>query len=280
MVRRVVWILFISPVIFLSGGTYVFSQSLPFITIASTTSTENSGLFSNILPIFEATEGISVRVVAVGTGQAIRLAERGDADVLLVHHKPSEQKFVAQGYGVKRYDVMFNDFVIVGPSMDPANISRRLTAVAAFRSIAARQAIFVSRGDNSGTHKVELAFWKEVPVEISKFSGKWYREVGAGMGAALNIAAGMNAYVLVDRATWISFKNKGSQRILMEGDPALFNQYGVVAVDPKRHSHIKAALAEKFVRWVISAEGQRAILNFKVAGQRLFTPNANKIGRP
>jgi len=274
MVKKFLGVFLLIVAASLANISGVAAQNIPFITLASTTSTDNSGLFSHILPIFQSETGIAVRVVAVGTGQAIRLAERGDADVLLVHHKPSEEKFVAAGYGVTRHDVMFNDFVVVGPARDPAKIQGKAKAAEAFKAIADRQAVFASRGDNSGTHKAEISLWKAAGVDVSKFSGSWYREVGAGMGATLNIAAGMNAYTLVDRATWVSFKNKGSHDILLEGDPNLFNQYGVIAVSPKRHKHIKAELAEKFVRWLISTNGQRALAGFKVAGQQLFTPNA------
>ena len=274
---RTVGILFLTAAILGIGGKSASAQSMPSITLASTTSTDNSGLFSHILPLFEAASGISVRVVAVGTGQAIRLAERGDADVLLVHHRPSEEKFVAQGYGLKRYNLMFNDFVIVGPADDPAEIARAAKATGAFMSISDHRAIFVSRGDNSGTHKMELSLWEKNQVDVSKASGTWYREVGAGMGATLNIAAGMNAYTLVDRATWSSFKNKSAHKILFQGDPILFNQYGVIAVSPRRHPHIKADLADQFIGWLISDKGQRAILNFTIQGQSVFTPNASKI---
>ena len=259
-----------------AGGHCVSAQSVPYITLASTTSTDNSGLFNHILPMFEAAKGISVRVVAVGTGQAIRLAERGDADVLLVHHRPSEEDFVAKGYGIKRYDLMFNDFVVVGPAEDPAEISATAKATEAFTSISDRRKVFASRGDNSGTHKVELSLWQKIHVDVFKERGSWYREVGAGMGATLNIAAGMNAYTLVDRATWMSFKNKGAHKILFQGDPVLFNQYGVIAVSPSRHPHIKAGLADQFIGWLISDKGQRAISSFTIAGQPVFTPNASR----
>ena len=274
---RTVGILFLAAALLGIGGKSASAQSMPYITLASTTSTDNSGLFSHILPLFEAASGISVRVVAVGTGQAIRLAERGDADVLLVHHRPSEEKFVAQGYGLKRYNLMFNDFVIVGPADDPAEIAGAAKATEALMLISERRAVFASRGDNSGTHKMELSLWEKNQVDVSMVSGTWYREVGAGMGATLNIAAGMNAYTLVDRATWSSFKNKAAHKILFQGDPILFNQYGVIAVSPQRHPHIKADLADQFIGWLISDKGQRAILNFTIEGQSVFTPNASKI---
>jgi len=276
LVRETVRILALSSALLGVGGHSVSAQTVPYITLASTTSTENSGFFSHILPVFETAKGISVRVVAVGTGQAIRLAERGDADVLLVHHKPSEENFVEKGYGIKRYDLMFNDFVVVGPEDDPARISGAAKVTGAFALISDRRAVFASRGDNSGTHKAELSLWQKIQVNVSKVSGTWYREVGAGMGATLNIAAGMNAYTLVDRATWMSFKNKGAHKILFQGDPVLFNQYGVIAVSPRRHPHIKAGLADEFIRWLISDEGQRSISNFTIAGQPVFKPNASR----
>ncbi len=268
-------ILALSVVVLGINGNAACAQSLPYITLASTTSTDNSGLFSHILPLFKAERGISVRVVAVGTGQAIRLAKRGDADVLLVHHRPSEEKFVARGYGIKRHELMFNDFVLVGPTNDPAKVLGSLRATDAFKSISDNRAVFASRGDDSGTHKIERSIWQNIKVDVSKVSGTWYREVGSGMGATLNIAAGMNAYTLVDRATWESYKNKGMQRIVFQGDPALFNQYGVIGVSPRRHPHIKADLADKFIRWLTSYKGQRAISEFKIAGQQVFTPNAS-----
>lgn len=259
-------------VIIFSLGTAQAEEK--FITLASTTSTENSGLFAHLLPVFEADSGITVRVVAVGTGQAIRLAERGDADVLLVHHKPSEEKFVAAGFGLLRQNVMYNDFLIAGPSDDPAKISKLKTASSAFAAIANRKFEFVSRGDNSGTHKAERGLWRQTGIELKSVSGSWYREVGAGMGAALNIAAATNAYILVDRGTWISFANKQRLKPLLTGDPALFNQYGIVTINPARHPHLKAKEASVFVNWLLSPKGQSAIGNFKLKGQNLFFPNA------
>lgn len=245
-----------------------------FITVASTTSTENSGLFKHLLPLFEKKSGIQVRVVAVGTGQAIRLAERGDADVLFVHHKPSEEKFVAAGFGVKRFDVMYNDFVVVGPKADPAKIAGGKDTAAAFAKIAAAKAPFASRSDDSGTHKTELAFWKKAGVDVKAASGSWYRATGSGMGATLNTAAGIGAYALADRGSWLAFKNKGDLNIVVQGDPALFNQYGVILVNPKKHPSVKAGDGQAFVDWIVSAEGQRAIAGFKVEGEQLFFPNA------
>ncbi|MDE0537988.1 MAG: substrate-binding domain-containing protein [Rhodospirillales bacterium] len=245
-----------------------------FITLASTTSTDNSGLFAEILPRFQAQSGIAVRVVAVGTGQAIRLAERGDADVLLVHHKPSEEKFVADGFGLERHDVMYNDFVVVGPAADPAGIKGMVRAREAFAKIARGRHLFVSRGDNSGTHRAEQSIWRASGSDPAAGRGKWFREAGAGMGAALNTASGMNAYILTDRGTWTSFSNKGSFAVLVEGDPALFNQYGVIVVSPERHPHVKADAANLFVAWLTGAAGQAAIAAFRKRGRQLFTPNA------
>jgi tungstate transport system substrate-binding protein len=244
-----------------------------FITIASTTSTQNSGLFDHILPKFTAATGIEARIVAVGTGQAIRLAERGDADVLLVHHKPSEEKFVADGFGVKRFDVMFNDFVVVGPRSDPAEIGGLRDAPAALTRIAAARAAFASRADDSGTHKLELALWRDAGVDAGAASGDWYRETGSGMGATLNTASAIDGYALTDRGTWIGFGNKGDLAVLVEGDERLFNQYGVILVDPARHPHVKARDGRTFVDWLISAPGQAAIAGFTIDGQQLFFPN-------
>ena len=244
-----------------------------FITVASTTSTQDSGLFEYLLPIFTAKTGIEVRVVAKGTGQAIKLAEAGDADVLFVHHQPSEEKFVADGFGVKRFPVMYNDFLIVGPKADPAGIRGLGDVAAALQKIAAAEAPFASRGDDSGTHKVELALWKAAGIDPQPASGKWYREMGAGMGETLNSAAGMGAYTLTDRATWVAFQNKGELEALTEGDTRLFNQYGVILVNPARFPHVKAADGQAFIDWLISPEGQQAIAGFKLQGQQLFFPD-------
>ena len=249
-----------------------------FITVASTTSTENSGLFGFILPKFQQATGIEVRVVAVGTGQAIKNAERGDADVLFVHHQPSEEQFVAQGFGVKRHDVMYNDYVLLGPQTDPAGIKGTKDAVAALAQIAATAAPFVSRGDDSGTHKLELSLWEAAGIDVKKASGSWYREAGSGMGATLNTASGLDGYTISDRGTWISFKNKGRLAILVEGDPRLFNQYGVILVNPAKHAHVKANEGQAFIDWLISDQGQKAIADFRVEGQQLFFPNAKKGG--
>jgi tungstate transport system substrate-binding protein len=258
----------------LAAGAHLAAAAERAITVASTTSTDNSGLFRYILPIFEKKTGIKVHVVAVGTGQAIRLARRGDADVLFVHHKPSELKFVRDGYGVKRFDVMYNDFVVIGPKSDPAKVRGEKDVAVAFQKIAKAKAIFVSRGDDSGTNKKELGLWKAAKINIKAVGGKWYRETGSGMGAALNTASGLNAYTLSDRATWVSFKNKGKLAVLVEGDKRLFNQYGVMLVSPKKFPHVKAKEGQAFVSWLLSPEGQKTIASFKVKGLQLFFPNA------
>jgi len=245
-----------------------------FITVASTTSTEQSGLFKHILPIFEQKTGIQVRVVALGTGQALDMGKRGDADVVFVHAEPLEEKFVAEGFGVKRFEVMYNDFVLVGPKSDPAKVGGTKDIVAALRKIKAAQAPFASRGDKSGTHFAEVRLWKEAGVDIAKDKGPWYRETGSGMGPALNTASGMNAYALTDRGTWLSFKNRGDLAISVEGDKRLFNQYGVMLVNPATHPHVKNDMGQAFVDWVISGEGQQAIAGFKIGGEQLFFPNA------
>lgn len=245
-----------------------------FITLASTTSTENSGLFDHILPISMAQTGIEVRVIAVGTGQAIRLAKNGDTDVLLVHHKESEERLIADGFGVTRHDVMYNDFVLVGPRRDPAGVRGLADARSAFARIAERNSLFASRGDDSGTHKAEWALWSSTGINPETASGTWYREMGAGMGATLNAAVAMDAYTLVDRATWTSFANKREYAVLVQGDPDLFNQYGVILVNPEYHPHIKASLGRTFIAWLLSPEGQSAIASFEIDGQQLFFPNA------
>ncbi len=260
----------------ISAGSSLAADS--FITVASTTSTANSGLFDDVLPLFQKKTGIEVRVVAVGTGQALKLARNGDADVLFVHHKPSEEAFVADGFGIERFDVMYNDFVIVGPMADPAGVAGMREAAAALEKVAGAQAPFASRGDDSGTHKKELGLWKTAGVDVTAQSGTWYRETGSGMGATLNTGIGMDAYILTDRGTWLSFKNRGDHKVLVEGDPVLFNQYGVILVNPEKHPHVKAELGQKFIDWVISAEGQKAIGAFKINGEQLFTPNASKGG--
>jgi tungstate transport system substrate-binding protein len=249
-----------------------------FITIASTTSTEQSGLFDHILPMFEADTGIAVRVVAQGTGQALETGRRGDADALFVHDTPAEERFVADGYAPRRQDVMYNDFVIVGPAGDPAGVAGGRDAVAALRRIAEAGAPFASRGDDSGTHKAELRLWVQTGIDPASAPGGWYRETGSGMGPTLNTAAAMGAYALTDRGTWLSFRNRQDLRILVEGDERLFNQYGVMQVSPEKHPHVKADLAAAFVDWLVSERGQRAIASFTVDGEQLFFPNAPRSG--
>jgi len=246
------------------------------IIVQSTTSTQNSGLYDHILPMFEEETGIQVNVVAVGTGQALENGRRGDGDVLLVHAKPAEEKFVAEGYGVERYDVMYNDFVIVGPADDPAGVKGMDDAPAALAQIAEDEAVFASRGDDSGTHKKEMSLWDIAGVDPTEASGTWYRETGSGMGATLNTGTGMDAYVMTDRATWISFGNKGDHEILVEGDPSLFNQYGIIMVNPEKHPNVNVEAAQTFIDWILSDEGQSAIASFEVQGQQLFTPNADR----
>ncbi|MCC7048927.1 MAG: extracellular solute-binding protein [Alphaproteobacteria bacterium] len=259
-------------------GTLPTQAADRFITVASTTSTEQSGLFKYLLPIFEKKTGIEVRVVAVGTGQAIKLAEKGDADVLFVHHKPSEEKFVAEGWSAKRFPVMYNDFIVVGPAADPAKIKGLKDTAAAFRKIAEAKAPFASRADNSGTHLAEMEFWKAAGIDAKASSGQWYRETGSGMGPTLNTAAGMDAYALADRGTWLSFANRQRLEIVVEGDPKLFNQYGVMLVSKAKHPHVKDADGKAFVDWLVSPEGQQAIAGYKIGGQQLFFPNANQAG--
>ena len=276
MIRRTVVRLLLGMVTaaVLAASNGVVADERPFIIVQSTTSTENSGLLADILPKFTAKTGIEVRVVAVGTGQALKNARNGDGDVLLVHARPDEEQFVAEGWGVERKDVMYNDFVIVGPGVDPAGITKVETAPEAFARIAATKAPFVSRGDDSGTHKAEMALWRKAGVDAVAASGSWYREAGAGMGSTLNTATGMGAYALTDRATWASFRNKGDSRILFEGDPVLFNPYGVILVNPERHPRVKAKEGEAFIDWLTSREGQEAIAGFRVEGQQLFYPTA------
>lgn len=244
-----------------------------FITVASTTSTEQSGLFGHLLPLFEKASGIKVRVVALGTGQALDMARRGDADVVFVHDPAAEKKFVDEGHGVGYKQVMYNDFVLIGPRVDPARIAGGKDIVEALRRVASSQSAFVSRGDKSGTHAAELRFWKQAGVDLAARKGGWYRETGSGMGPALNTASGMNAYILADRGTWLAFKNRGELAIAIEGDQRLFNQYGIMLVNPARHAHVKKAQGEAFIDWIVSAEGQSAIAAYKVGGEQLFFPN-------
>ena len=245
-----------------------------FIVVASTTSTEQSGLFGYLLPVFQKKTGIQVRVVALGTGQALDLARRGDADVVFVHARSAEEKFLAEGNGVRRFDVMYNDFVLIGPKSDPAKVSGSRDILDALKKIKAAGAPFVTRGDRSGTHIAELDLWKLAGIDIAGEKGPWYRDTGQGMGPALNTASAMNAYILSDRGTWISFKNRGELAVAVEGDKRLFNQYGVMLVNPARHPNVKKDLGQAFVDWVISPEGQKAIAGYKIGGEQLFFPNA------
>jgi tungstate transport system substrate-binding protein len=255
-----------------------FALAQNFITVASTTSTEQSGLFKHLLPIFEKKTGTQVRVVALGTGQALDMARRGDADVVFVHAKSAEEKFIAEGHGVKRMPVMYNDFVLIGPKSDPAKVAGGKGILEALRKVKAAAAPFVSRGDRSGTHMAELALWKQAGVDIEKEKGPWYRDTGQGMGPALNTASSMNGYILTDRGTWISFKNRGDLAIVVEGDKRLFNQYGVILVNPEKHKHVKKEQGQAFIDWVISPDGQKAIANYKIGAEQLFFPNANDKG--
>ena len=248
------------------------------IVVASTTSTQDSGLFGSILPKFKAKTGIDVKVVAQGTGQALDTGKRGDADVVLVHAKAQEEKFVAEGFGAKRYDVMYNDFVVIGPKADPAKITGGKDVLAAFKAINDKASPFVSRGDKSGTHAAELALWKAAGLDPAAAKPAWYREIGQGMGAALNTAGGMGAYVLSDRGTWLSFKNRGDLEIVVEGDKRLFNQYGIMLVNPAKHAHVKKDLGQQFIDWIVSAEGQDAIRSYTINGLQLFFPNASPTG--
>jgi tungstate transport system substrate-binding protein len=247
------------------------------IVVASTTSTQDSGLFGYLLPIFTAKTGIEVKVIAQGTGQALDTARRGDADVVFVHARSQEEKFLAEGFGVKRFDVMYNDFVLIGPTSDPASVKGR-DIQTALKTIQAKAMPFVSRGDRSGTHAAELALWKQAGIDITASKGAWYREIGQGMGAGLNTASAMNGYVLSDRGTWISFRNRGDLAIVVEGDKRLFNQYGVMLVNPEKYPSVKKELGQAFVDWLISPEGQAAIAGYRIDGQQLFFPDAEKKG--
>src|SRR5262245_919706 len=248
------------------------------IVVASTTSTQDSGLFGHILPIFKQKTGIDVKVISQGTGQALDTARRGDADVVFVHAKAQEERFVADGWGVKRFAVMYNDFILVGPKSDPAGIKGK-DVETALKAVKAKAAPFVSRGDKSGTHSAELALWKAAGIDVAGADkGPWYREIGQGMGAALNTAASMNGYTLADRGTWLSFKNRGELDILVEGDRRLFNQYGVILVNPAKHPHVKKELGQQFIDWLVSADGQKAIADYKINGDQLFFPNATVPG--
>lgn len=255
----------------LNGQAWTQDQS---IVVASTTSTQDSGLFGYLLPIVKQKTGIEVKVLAQGTGQALDTARRGDADVVFVHAKSAEQKFLSEGFGVKRYPVMYNDFVLIGPKDDPAGI-RGKDVLTALQTIRTSAAPFVSRGDRSGTHIAELSFWKSAGIDIAKDHGPWYKEIGQGMGAALNMASASNAYVLSDRGTWLAFQNRGNLVVLVEGDKRLFNQYGVMLVNPEKHPTVKKEAGQRFIDWLISPEGQTAIAGYKINGQQLFYPNAN-----
>jgi tungstate transport system substrate-binding protein len=272
MVRRQL-LLVLAPLMMLALPAAAQDKS---IVVSSTTSTQDSGLFSHILPLFKAKTGIEVKVVAQGTGQALDTARRGDADVVFVHAKPLEEKFLAEGFSLKRYPVMYNDFVLIGPKSDPAGIKGSKDIVAALTAIKTKASPFISRGDNSGTHAAELALWKVAKIDMAGADkGPWYKEIGQGMGAALNTAAASGAYVLSDRGTWIAFKNKENLAITVEGDKRLFNQYGVMLVNPAKHTHVKKELGQQFIDWLVSPEGQKAIADYKINGEQLFYPNAD-----
>ena len=256
-------------------STSAFAQQR-FITVASTTSTEQSGLFKHLLPIFEGKSGVQVRVVALGTGQSLDMGKRGDADVVFVHAKALEEKFVAEGFGVQRFEVMYNDFVLVGPKADPAKVGGTKDIVAALQKVKSASAPFASRGDKSGTHFAELQLWTMAGIDIAKDKGPWYRDTGSGMGPTLNTASGMNAYALTDRGTWLSFKNRGDLVISVEGDQRLFNQYGVILVNPAKHPHVKKDMGQAFIDWIVSPDGQAAIAAYKIGGEQLFFPNAKR----
>ncbi len=249
-----------------------------FITVASTTSTEQSGLFGYLLPIYEKQTGVKVRVVALGTGQALDVGRRGDADVVFVHARAAEEKFLAEGQGVKRFPVMYNDFILIGPKGDPAKIAGGKDILAALKKVQAAQAPFVSRGDRSGTHMAELDLWKVSGIDLDKAKGPWYRDTGQGMGPALNTATSMGAYILADRGTWLAFKNRGELTILVEGDKRLFNQYGVMLVNPEKHPAVKKELGQQFIDWLVSPAGQKTIADYKINGEQLFYPNGEDPG--
>ena len=245
-----------------------------FIVVASTTSTENSGLYSFVLPRFSEQTGIEVRVVAVGTGQALHIAQNGDADVLLVHHRPSEDQFISQGYGVTRYDLMYNDYILVGPRDDPASVLSAANVIGAVQRIATNKSLFISRGDDSGTHKKELELWNQSGIDTSKAGNGWYQETGRGMGGTLNMASALDAYTLSDRATWLKFGNKGRLDILFQSDPPLFNPYGIILVNPQKHPHVKTRDGQTFIDWMLSETGQTLIANYRILGQQAFFPTA------
>ncbi len=265
---------FLAAVLLVPGGIGGSRAADRFITVASTTSTEQSGLFQYLLPIFEKKTGIQVRVIALGTGQALDVARRGDADVVFVHDKAAEEEFLKGGQGVRRYDVMYNDFILVGPKSDPAKVAGGKDIVAALQKVAAARVPFASRGDRSGTHAAELRLWKIANVDPTTGKGSWYRETGSGMGPTLNIAAAMNAYAIADRGTWLNFRNRADLVVVVQGDQRLFNQYGVMLVNPEKHPSVKRDLGQTFIDWLISPEGQRAIAGYKIGGEQLFFPNA------
>jgi tungstate transport system substrate-binding protein len=260
----------------MSGAAIAQDKS---IVVSSTTSTTDSGLFNHILPLFKQKSGIDVKVVSQGTGQALDTGRRGDSDVVFVHAKAQEEKFVAEGFGVKRFPVMYNDFVLIGPTSDPAGIKGSKGIVAALKAIKGKSSSFISRGDKSGTHTAELALWKAAGIDVAGADkGDWYKEIGQGMGAALNTASASNAYVLSDRGTWLNFKNRGDLDIVVQGDNKLFNQYGVILVNPEKHKHVKKELGQAFIDWLVSAEGQKAIADYKINGEQLFFPNSSAPG--
>ncbi len=262
----------IATIVFFGASAFAQDKS---IVVASTTSTQDSGLFGHILPLFKAKTGIDVKVVAQGTGQALDTGRRGDADVVFVHAKPAEEKFLAEGFGVQRYPVMYNDFILIGPKGDPAGIKGSKDIVAALKTLKDKGIAFISRGDKSGTHQAELNLWKLAGIDIAAEKGPWYKAIGQGMGAALNTASALNAYVLADRGTWLSFKNRGELVIAVEGDKRLFNQYGVMLVSPQKHPSVKKELGQQFIDWLVSPEGQKAIADYKINGEQLFYPNAD-----
>jgi tungstate transport system substrate-binding protein len=273
--KKLISNLFISVLVaVLMNSSQVYAQEKS-IVVSSTTSTEQSGLFEFMLPIFKMKTGINVKVVAVGTGQALDIGRRGDADVVFVHDKPAEEKFVEEGFGTKRNEVMYNDFVLIGPKSDPAKVGGGKDIQAAFQKISVAQAPFVSRGDKSGTHAAELRYWKGAGITVSPTQA-WYKETGSGMGPALNTASAMNGYILADRATWLSFKNRGDLVILVQGDPKLFNQYGVMLVNPAKFPHVKKAEGQAFIDWLLSKNGQDVIASYQIGGEQLFFPNAKK----
>lgn len=266
-----------SALILVANAAPAFAQDKS-IVVASTTSTQDSGLFGHILPLFKAKTGIDVKVISLGTGQALDTARRGDADVVFVHAKSAEEKFLAEGFGVKRFPVMYNDFVLIGPKSDPAGVKGTKDIVAALNTIKSKSLPFISRGDKSGTHTAEINLWKVAGVDIAADKGPWYKEIGQGMGAALNTASASNAYVLADRGTWLAFKNRGDLVVAVEGDKRLFNQYGVMLVNPEKHASVKKELGQQFINWLISAEGQKAIADYKINGEQLFYANAHDAG--